>query len=79
MSDDQGKRLTYSNYSIAEIADILSLHINTIRRAIKQGRIKSVKFGDSHRIAAAELERILTAGFTLDPQLPTRGRPRKIS
>lgn len=32
-------------YSIYEVADILKLHHNTIRRAIKDKRLKATKFG----------------------------------
>jgi excisionase family DNA binding protein len=71
------------SYSVAEAANMLGLHINTIKRAVAQGRIKSTKMGAVRRIPVAEIKRVAELGFDLEPP-PTpkphngRGRPRKL-
>lgn len=49
-------------YSINEFAKILGVHPNTIRRSVKNGRIGSLKIGNSdrpfYRIPASEIDRI---------------------
>jgi excisionase family DNA binding protein len=72
------------SYSVAEAANLLGLHINTIKRAIAQGRISSAKMGAVHRIPAREVRRVAESGFELESQPPAkpkqrdgRGRPRK--
>lgn len=53
-----------SYYSIVEFADKLGVHPNTIRNAIKFGRIAGFKVGTGnksmYRIAHSELQRMVT-------------------
>ena len=55
------KELTDRYYTIYESADILKVHHNTIRRAIKSGRLKATKFGREWRIRK---ENIIDIGGT---------------
>lgn len=45
-------------YTIYEVADILKVHHNTIRRAIKNGRLKALKFGSEWRIKREDITNI---------------------
>ena len=55
-------------YSIKEFAYILDVHPNTIRRAIKSGRISALRIGNQfrpiYRIARSEISRM--AEFDLE-------------
>ena len=46
-------------YTVKEIAVLLKLHEETIRRAIRQGRLESVKFGRDYRVQHENLIRFL--------------------
>jgi excisionase family DNA binding protein len=43
-------------YTISEVAELLSLHVKTIRRHVKQGRLNSVRTGNQYRITRADIE-----------------------
>ena len=45
-----------TTYTIQEVADLLSVHKDTIRRAIKQGRLKAAKIGKEYRVSKLDLE-----------------------
>ena len=45
-------------YTINEVADKLKVHHTTIRRAIKQGRIKAFKVGTKWLIKKEDIERL---------------------
>ena len=44
-------------YSVEEVADMMGVHSETVRRAIKDGGLKAAKLGRSIRISSIELER----------------------
>lgn len=44
-------------YTIDEVAKILKVHPNSIRNAIKDGRLKAEKFGKVWRIRKKEIEK----------------------
>lgn len=46
-----------------QVAQGLQLHEGTVRRMIRQGRIKAAKFGNDLRIKRAEYEAILENGI----------------
>ena len=54
-------------FTLLDIAKILKLHPQTIRRFIKEGKIFSTKIGEGkrsrHRISKSELERIQLKGM----------------
>ncbi|MFI0405485.1 helix-turn-helix domain-containing protein [Actinomadura sp. 3N508] len=43
-------------YSVEEVADLLGLHVRTVRGYIRTGRLKAVRIGKQYRIAPADLE-----------------------
>ena len=46
-----------------EVAEAIRFHVESVRRACRQGRIKTVRFGRELRIADAEAQRILREGL----------------
>lgn len=48
--------------SIREVSELVGMHPNTIRRAIKNGKISSIRMGEgknaSYRIPRSELDRL---------------------
>jgi len=48
-------------FSLKEVASILGVHPETIRRAIKAGKLKAAKIGKDYRIAKTELDRFFKA------------------
>lgn len=46
-----------------EFARAISWHPESVRKAIRQGRIRAIKFGRFFRIPTAEVERILRDGI----------------
>lgn len=45
-------------YSVEEVADLLGLHVRTVRGYIRSGRLKAVRIGKQYRIARADLEEL---------------------
>ena len=48
-------------YTVTEAAQLLGVYPGTVRRLIRAGRLRSVRFGEHghHRIPASELDRLL--------------------
>ena len=44
-------------FSLKDSASILGVHPDTLRRAIKSGKLQAAKIGKDYRIARTELER----------------------
>ena len=43
-------------YSPDQVAEILNLHVRTVRRHIREGRLKASRIGKQYRIAASDLD-----------------------
>lgn len=43
-------------YSVSEIANLLGLHVKTVRNYIRSGQLKSTRVGKQYRILKADLE-----------------------
>lgn len=43
-------------YSVEEVAELLGLHVRTVRGYIRDGRLKAVRIGKQYRVARADLE-----------------------
>ena len=52
-------------FTTEEVAKRLRYHHESIRRAVRQGRIHAVKTGALWRVPAAELERIVREGLPM--------------
>ena len=48
-------------FSIKDSAIVIGVHPDTVRRAIKSGKLKAAKIGKDYRIAKTELERYFKA------------------
>jgi excisionase family DNA binding protein len=56
-------KLAKDLYRLKDVADRLSLCYRTLHRAVREGRIKSVRCGGAVMIPAGELNRIVERGF----------------
>ncbi|MFE9692246.1 helix-turn-helix domain-containing protein [Micromonospora sp. NPDC005806] len=63
MSDDM--------YSVEQVAELLGLHVRTVRGYIRAGRLRAVRIGKQYRIARADLDAL--TGRPTPP--PRAGRP----
>src|SRR5579871_4478991 len=42
-------------YSVDQVADLLNLHVRTVRNYVRDGRLKAVRIGKQYRIAREDL------------------------
>jgi excisionase family DNA binding protein len=64
-------------YSVEQVADLLGLHVKTVRNYVRDGRLKAVRIGKQYRIARADLE-ALTGGPVAAPARETVRRQRRV-
>ena len=43
-------------YSVEQVADLLGLHVRTVRNYVREGQLKAVRIGKQYRIARDDLE-----------------------
>ncbi len=43
-------------YSVYQVADLLGLHVKTVRGYVREGRLKATRIGKQYRIAREDLE-----------------------
>ena len=48
--------MTSSLYSAEQVAEMLNLHVKTVRRYVRDGRLKAKRIGKEYRITRADLE-----------------------
>ncbi|WP_449245508.1 helix-turn-helix domain-containing protein [Desulfobacca acetoxidans] len=46
-------------YTVAEVAEILKVHINTVRRLLKSRKLESIRVGNQYRISEEQLNSYL--------------------
>lgn len=46
-------------YTVAEVAQLLRVHYQTVRNMIKRGDLKVVRTGNTIRVTASEVKRLL--------------------
>ncbi|MEV4456466.1 helix-turn-helix domain-containing protein [Microbispora sp. NPDC049633] len=46
-------------YSVEQVANLLGLHVKTVRTYVRDGRLKAVRIGKQYRIAREDLEAFL--------------------
>ncbi|MER7756271.1 helix-turn-helix domain-containing protein [Kitasatospora sp. NPDC097643] len=59
-------------YSVEQVADLLGLHVRTVRGYIRDGRLAATRIGKQYRIARADLE--LLTGAPVAAPGPARRR-----
>jgi excisionase family DNA binding protein len=45
-------------YSVDQVAELLGLHVRTVRNYVRDGRLKAVRIGKQYRIAREDLEEL---------------------
>jgi excisionase family DNA binding protein len=48
--------VTRQLYSVEQVAELLDLHVRTVRGYVRDGRLKATRIGKQYRIAAEDLE-----------------------
>ncbi|GAA3135789.1 helix-turn-helix domain-containing protein [Planomonospora alba] len=64
-------------YSVQQVADLLGLHVKTVRNYVRDGRLKAVRIGKQYRIAREDLE-AFTGRPVEPPARETAGRRRRV-
>jgi excisionase family DNA binding protein len=64
-------------YSVEQVADLLGLHVKTVRTYVRDGRLKAVRIGKQYRIAREDLE-VFTGHPVAAPARETARRQRHV-
>lgn len=62
-------------YSVEQVADLLNLHVRTVRNYVREGRLTAVRIGKQYRIAREDLEAMTgrpASSFDREPVRRTR-------
>ncbi|WHT15684.1 helix-turn-helix domain-containing protein [Crossiella sp. CA-258035] len=62
-------------YTVEHVANVLGLHVKTVRNYVREGRLKAVRIGKQYRIARRDLE-ALTGRAAEPPARETAARHR---
>ena len=54
-------------FTVAKVAEILKISPNTVRKYIRQGRLKAIKIGREYRISEKRFKEFLKETETNDP------------
>ena len=68
--------LTAQLYSIERVAELLKLHVRTVRAYVRSGKLKAKRIGKQYRITRADLEAF--AGTAAIEPAPAVGRTRQV-
>ncbi|MBM3212439.1 helix-turn-helix domain-containing protein [Candidatus Poribacteria bacterium] len=72
MAIDKGTAEHEKYYTVKEISKMLKIHEETVRRAIRDGRLESVRFGRDYRINHDNLMKFLAKKqFRIENRNPT--------
>lgn len=64
-------------YSVEQVADLLGLHVRTIRNYVRDGRLRAVRIGKQYRIAPADVDAF--TGTEPAPSAPLTVRHAEVS
>lgn len=45
-------------YTVEQVADLLNLHVKTVRNYVREGRLKAVRIGKQYRISGSDLAKL---------------------
>ncbi|MGI5157925.1 helix-turn-helix domain-containing protein [Microbispora sp. CA-102843] len=62
-------------YSVEQVANLLGLHVKTVRNYVRDGRLKAVRIGKQYRIAREDLEAFM--GGPVEPPAAETARRRR--
>jgi excisionase family DNA binding protein len=62
--------MTQELYTVAEAANILKLHVKTLRRKIRDGELESTRVGKQYRISRQQLEAFCGQELADEPSSP---------
>lgn len=65
-------------YSVDQVADLLGLHVRTVRKYVRDGKLRAVRIGKQYRIAHEDLE-ALTGRPAPQPEAVRRHRHVEVS
>jgi excisionase family DNA binding protein len=51
-----------ARYTVAEVAEILKLHPETVREWVRDGKLRAVFIGRGYSIEGSEIERVMREG-----------------
>ncbi|MBB0230192.1 helix-turn-helix domain-containing protein [Streptomyces calidiresistens] len=54
-------------YSVGDVAELLGLHVRTIRNYVRTGKLKAVRIGKQYRIAREDVEALTGGSVTAGP------------
>jgi excisionase family DNA binding protein len=67
-------------YSVEKVAELLGLHVKTVRNYVREGRLKAVRIGKQYRIAREDLEAMTgRSAAAFDPEPVRRTRHVEVS
>jgi len=49
-------------YTTQQVAELMQLHLDTVRRYIREGRIETYKFGKAYKISEEQLKKFIETG-----------------
>ncbi|MFI6391568.1 helix-turn-helix domain-containing protein [Nonomuraea sp. NPDC050547] len=55
------------DFTVSQVADLLDLHVKTVRGYVRDGRLKAVKVGKQYRISRVDLESFTGAPLASRP------------
>ncbi|MCY0935801.1 helix-turn-helix domain-containing protein [Streptomyces sp. H34-S4] len=64
---DEGREL----YTVGEVAELLGLHVRTVRNYVRDGRLKAVRIGKQYRISRADFEDLTSVTTTPAAEAPS--------
>jgi excisionase family DNA binding protein len=62
-------------YTVARVSEILDLHPKTVRRFIREGKIRATRIGREWRVSQDDLQRYAHAEFANTPEEPLPATP----
>jgi excisionase family DNA binding protein len=65
-------------YSVEQVADLLGLHVRTVRNYVRDGRLKAVRIGKQYRIAREDVEALTGREAAPSPAPSGAARARHI-
>ena len=65
-------------YTIERVAELLNLHVKTVRAYVRSGRLKATRIGKSYRITRADLEAFAGTSAIDLPATTTQAQARHV-